>query len=37
VALLIVDHDMSEMSGVEFLARAHNLHPLARRGAAGGA
>jgi thioredoxin reductase (NADPH) len=31
VALLIVDHDMTEMAGVDFLARAHELHPLARR------
>jgi thioredoxin reductase (NADPH) len=31
VALLIVDHDMSEMSGVGFLACAHELHPLAKR------
>ena len=31
VALLIVDHDLSEMSGVEFLARAHEMHPLAKR------
>lgn len=31
VALLIVDHDMSEMPGVDFLARAHDMHPLARR------
>jgi len=31
VALLIVDHDLSEMSGVGFLACAHELHPLARR------
>jgi thioredoxin reductase (NADPH) len=31
VALLIVDHDMREMPGVEFLARAHAGHPLARR------
>jgi thioredoxin reductase (NADPH) len=31
VALLIVDHDMPEMPGVEFLARAHDLHPLAKR------
>ena len=31
VALLIVDHDLSEMSGVGFLACAHRLHPLARR------
>jgi thioredoxin reductase (NADPH) len=31
VALLIVDHDMSEMSGVEFLAGAHEMHPQAKR------
>jgi thioredoxin reductase (NADPH) len=31
VALLIVDHDLNEMSGVGFLARAHELHPLAKR------
>ena len=31
VALLIVDHDMSEMPGVDFLARAHAVHPLAKR------
>ncbi len=31
VALLIVDHDLSEMSGIEFLARAHEMHPLAKR------
>ena len=31
MALLIVDHDMSEMPGVDFLARAHQLHPLAKR------
>ena len=31
VALLIVDHDLSEMPGVGFLARAHKLHPLAKR------
>jgi thioredoxin reductase (NADPH) len=31
VALLIVDHDMSEMPGVSFLARAHEMHPLAKR------
>ena len=31
VALLIVDHDMSEMAGVDFLARAHAMHPLAKR------
>src|SRR5580700_8728593 len=31
VALLIVDHEMSEMPGLEFLARAHELHPSAKR------
>ena len=31
VALLIADHDMAEMSGVDFLARAHDMHPLAKR------
>ena len=31
VALLIVDHQMAEMAGVEFLQRAHELHPAARR------
>ena len=31
VALLIVDHDMCDMPGVDFLARAHDMHPLARR------
>jgi thioredoxin reductase (NADPH) len=31
VALLIVDYEMSEMPGVEFLARAHELHPQAKR------
>jgi thioredoxin reductase (NADPH) len=31
VALLIVDHDMSEMPGVDFLAHAHEMHPLAKR------
>jgi thioredoxin reductase (NADPH) len=31
VALLIVDHDMPEMPGVDFLARAHQMHPLAKR------
>jgi thioredoxin reductase (NADPH) len=31
VALLIVDHDMGEMPGTEFLARAHALHPVAKR------
>ena len=31
VALLIADHHMREMPGVEFLRSAHALHPLARR------
>ena len=31
VALLIVDHDLSGMPGTDFLARAHELHPLAKR------
>lgn len=31
VALLIVDHDMPEMPGVDFLARAHRAHPIAKR------
>ncbi len=31
VALLIVDHEMTEMAGVGFLARAHEMHPLAKR------
>jgi len=31
VALLIVDHDMGEMPGVDFLARARDMHPLATR------
>lgn len=31
VALLIVDHDLAELPGIEFLARAHQLHPLAKR------
>jgi thioredoxin reductase (NADPH) len=31
VALLIADHDMGEMPGVDFLARAHDMHPLAKR------
>ncbi len=31
VALLIVDHNMSEMTGVDFLSRAHEMHPLAKR------
>ena len=31
VALLIVDHDLNAMPGAEFLARAHEMHPLAKR------
>jgi thioredoxin reductase (NADPH) len=31
VALLIADNDMAEMSGVEFLAQAHKMHPRAKR------
>ena len=31
VALLIADHDLSGMRGVDFLARAHAMHPLAKR------
>jgi thioredoxin reductase (NADPH) len=31
VALLIVDDNLSGMPGVDFLARAHQLHPLAKR------
>jgi thioredoxin reductase (NADPH) len=31
VALLIVDHDMPGMPGVDFLARANAMHPLAKR------
>jgi thioredoxin reductase (NADPH) len=31
VALLIVDYDMREMPGTEVLARAHVMHPLAKR------
>ena len=31
VALLIASHAMHEMPGVGFLARAHELHPLAKR------
>ncbi len=31
VALLIVDHEMAELTGIEFLARAHRLHPQAKR------
>lgn len=31
VALLIADHGMSEMPGTEFLARACQMHPLAKR------
>lgn len=31
VALLIADQRMAEMTGIEFLAAAHRLHPLAKR------
>jgi thioredoxin reductase (NADPH) len=31
VAVLIVDHHMREMSGAEFLACAHRMHPQAKR------
>src|SRR5215470_16234302 len=31
VALLIADHQMPEMAGVDFLARAHEMHPHAKR------
>ena len=31
VAILIADQQMPEMSGVEFLTRAHTLHPMAKR------
>ena len=31
VALLIVDHNLSGMPGADFLARAHEMHPLAKR------
>jgi thioredoxin reductase (NADPH) len=31
VALVIADQRMSEMTGVEFLTRAHALHPMAKR------
>ncbi len=31
VALLIADHGMSEMPGAEFLACAHEMHPLSKR------
>ncbi len=31
VALLIVDHDLGGLPGVDFLARAHEMHPLAKR------
>lgn len=31
VALMIADHRMGEMSGVDFLGRAHELHPSAKR------
>jgi thioredoxin reductase (NADPH) len=31
VAVLIVGHTMREMPGIEFLARAHGMHPQAKR------
>src|SRR5271154_3559566 len=31
VALMIADQAMAEMTGVEFLTRAHALHPMAKR------
>ena len=31
VALLIVDHHLAEMPGLQFLAHAHELHPSAKR------
>src|SRR5262245_26140935 len=31
VALLFTDPSLSEMTGIEFLNRAHNLHPNAKR------
>src|SRR5215472_8418026 len=31
VALLIVGHQLNDMPGVDFLARVHELHPLAKR------
>lgn len=31
VALLIADHRMAEMTGVDFLVKAHALHPSAKR------
>ena len=31
VALLVADHRMNEMAGVDFLARAHQMHPRAKR------
>jgi thioredoxin reductase (NADPH) len=31
VALLIADQQMPELTGIEFLGRAHALHPLAKR------
>src|SRR5215468_9173231 len=31
VALVIADHHLSEMPGVDFLARAHMMHPRAKR------
>ena len=31
VAIVIADHEMTSVTGVEFLARAHALHPMAKR------
>ena len=31
VAVLLADQRMPEMSGIDFLARAHGLHPMAKR------
>ena len=31
VALVIADHHLSAMPGTDFLAHAHDLHPLAKR------
>jgi thioredoxin reductase (NADPH) len=31
VALLIADHEMTGQTGIDFLARAHDLHPAAKR------
>ena len=31
VAIVIASHRMSSMSGIDFMVRAHELHPVARR------